>query len=249
MYSTNPYAQAGWYNPENTNSISSEVWTPAVHPPTPSLYGALPFARTPSPLTSLIFRFTSLNPDILNSTVVGPESQAYFRVATDPRNAGTSKEFSFFENSQGKTFAVIQWHPKPVVEIGENVPKQRVKRWLALSEDGWCLFISLFASCISISNPRLLTSSRTMESRGKRHTWVPQGQSLCVSNATWSMYVAYNILSLVIHLWSHPPRTASQSGTGKRRCDGAGDMCSWYTNGPVRGLHRRHRIASKRTAN
>ncbi|KAJ7586380.1 hypothetical protein C8J56DRAFT_1084776 [Mycena floridula] len=159
MYGTNPFAQAGWANPYNGSSStnSQQVWIPNGNPPEPSsVYGALPFAPSPAPILLLSFRFTSLSPSITNCTVVGPQSQPYFRVVTD---ASSKKGFTFFENAQGKIVGSITWRPYISVEVGDAVPKQKAKHWLSLSPDG---------------------TFRTMECRGKKYTWVPQDQALCL---------------------------------------------------------------------
>ena len=78
MYTNNPYAQGGWYNPENSRSINNGPWCPnALHPPT---FGALPPSKTnPSILT---FEFSSFQPDILNSVVTGPDNREFFQIRT-----------------------------------------------------------------------------------------------------------------------------------------------------------------------
>ena len=136
MFNTNPYAQAGWSNPQNSNSMNNNTghWDPS-NPPAPSVYGALPFSPPSQPASILTFRFVSLNPNILNCTILGPQSQPYFRVVTDMNNLHGDKAFTFVENSNGKITSVVHWS-RLSIEVTDIVPKQRLREWLALSPDG-----------------------------------------------------------------------------------------------------------------
>ncbi|KAF8061841.1 hypothetical protein FPV67DRAFT_1564041 [Lyophyllum atratum] len=148
MFINNPYAQGGWVNPQNPLSINNGTWG-GQSPPQPSVYGALPNASPPSPPKILTFFFVSLNPTILNSTVVGPQNQKYFDVTTNSPNVGASSVF----RKGGQPVAVIEWHSQPTVEVHGTVPRQAAARWMELSKD---------------------QSYKSMQVHGKWYAWVPR---------------------------------------------------------------------------
>ncbi|KAF5340866.1 hypothetical protein D9757_015136 [Collybiopsis confluens] len=120
MNLTNPYSQAGW---GSSNGSS----------PVPSIFGALPFSSTASGPSLHQFQFTSLNPDVLNCTVIGPQSKTYFRILDNT----PSQDFTLFQNRDGKSVAVVEWRRAPgtVVEVRDIIRKQLVSAWLPLSAD------------------------------------------------------------------------------------------------------------------
>ncbi|KAJ7627011.1 hypothetical protein FB45DRAFT_835313 [Roridomyces roridus] len=146
----NPYYQGGWPNAGPSSSAGN---SPVV--PQPSIFGALPYASTPTspgpPPTFMSFRFTTFNPTILDSTVVGPKAQAYFLSNTDTPSPG----FTVVHNSANKPIIVIQWARHPVIEICDILSKRHTSKWLTLSPD---------------------KSFRTMSARGRTFVWVPEGQ-------------------------------------------------------------------------
>ncbi|KAF5386872.1 hypothetical protein D9615_002128 [Tricholomella constricta] len=152
MFTNNPYAQGGWYNPENPLSINNGTWG-GQSPPQPSVYGALPTASSPSPPKILTFFFVSFNPTILNSTVVGPQSKKYFDVVTNSPNVGASTVF----RKAGQPFAAIEWITQPAVEIYGVVPPQTAARWLELSRD---------------------QTYRSMQFGGKWYAWVHKDKTI-----------------------------------------------------------------------
>ncbi|GLB35692.1 hypothetical protein LshimejAT787_0212570 [Lyophyllum shimeji] len=148
MFTNNPYAQGGWPNPQNPLSINNATWGKD-SPPQPSVYGALPNAVPPSPPNILTFLFVSLNPTILNCTVVGPHAQKYFDVTTNSPNVGASTIFL----KAGRPFAVVEWHNQPTVEIYGVAPRQAAARWLELSHD---------------------RAYQSMQVQGRWYAWVPR---------------------------------------------------------------------------
>ncbi|KAL0565857.1 hypothetical protein V5O48_016159 [Marasmius crinis-equi] len=123
----NPYGQAGW-----TSSGGSSSSYPSL---APSVYGALPFSGSSSSSSNdflLTFHF-AFNPTITNCTVTGPNSRTYFRITDNAPSPG----FTLFQNSEGKSVAIIEWRRSPghVVEIRDIVQKQLVSTWLAISRD------------------------------------------------------------------------------------------------------------------
>ncbi|KAJ7164531.1 hypothetical protein C8R46DRAFT_1193132 [Mycena filopes] len=143
----NPYGQSGWANNQNPNALGSS----ASIPPQPSLFGLLPSATSHSPEANLLsFEFTSFNPNILNSTVMGPRSRGYFRITTDTPTVG----FTVFFNATGTPMAIVEWLDQPVVEIRGILSKRRALDWLAVSPNG---------------------SHRKMEALGKHFVWAPGG--------------------------------------------------------------------------
>ncbi|KAF8633162.1 hypothetical protein AX17_004663 [Amanita inopinata Kibby_2008] len=117
----------------------------------PSIFGALPYPSAPS--NSTIFYLTSFNPTIFNCSVVGTQGQVYFQVVTDPHNPG----YTVLRNASGKNVALVEWLSPPLIEIRGVLSKQNISEWLKLASD---------------------RSSRSMEVRGHRYTWVPHGKSV-----------------------------------------------------------------------
>ncbi|KAF8147693.1 hypothetical protein B0H34DRAFT_785801 [Crassisporium funariophilum] len=127
MFTNNPYAQAGWYNPENQSSINRLPWRPpSEDSPT---FGALP-APDENPASVLRFEFSSFNPDILNCIVTGPGNRRFFDITT-PTPGAT------FISRPGDAFAVINWQGHSSVEARGIFARQRTKDFLKLSSDQW----------------------------------------------------------------------------------------------------------------
>lgn len=130
MYSNNPYAQGGWYNPENPLSLNNGVWG-SQSPPQPSVFGALPSTGPAPPAQLLTFTFVAFHPTILNCTVVGPQSQKYLDITTASPGVGAATVF----RRQDGPMAVVEWHQSPTVEVQGVIPKQLTARWMGLSQD------------------------------------------------------------------------------------------------------------------
>ncbi|KAF9049499.1 hypothetical protein BDZ89DRAFT_1154387 [Hymenopellis radicata] len=157
MNVNNPYAQGGWFNPDNQNSINNGPWSPT-SPPPPSIFGALPFSSEPKPETILQFVFT-FESTILDSTVVGPRNRTYFHIANGQPREGTT----LFRDAEGRNFAVIDWQQHPVVELRDLLERQAVSSWMPLSSD---------------------RTQRAMTARGRWYCWVPQGNTILLYTAT-----------------------------------------------------------------
>ncbi|KAJ7816084.1 hypothetical protein B0H14DRAFT_3111716 [Mycena olivaceomarginata] len=143
----NPYAQ--WGNTGNANAASGSTV------PQPPIFGALPFV-TPNPLPMFVsFRFTSFSPSILNSTVMGPHGQTYFRVSTDSSTPG----FTAITNAANQPTVIIEWARHPVFEIRGIVPEQQSSQWLVLAPE---------------------KRYRTMTVKKKTFVWAPDGESICL---------------------------------------------------------------------
>lgn len=153
---TNPYAQGGWFNPENPNSINNGPWTPA-SPPQPSLFGALPYTGAAGDADPTTMRFIfNFNHTVLNSSVVGPRDREYFNIMHNTPNRNNT----LFRDAEGRSIAMIDWNGTPKVEIHALLQRQNASSWLALSTD---------------------RRQRTMNARGKWYAWVPEGNSVTVS--------------------------------------------------------------------
>lgn len=126
MYGNNPYALAGWPNPQNPLSVTANPWFP--NAPQGPTFGALP-SPTNSSSGRYSFEFTPVNPNILNCTVVGPGNNIYFRIVTT--NDGVTTIFK----PRDQAMARIEWGGELAVEIKDVVPRQRVSQWLPLSAD------------------------------------------------------------------------------------------------------------------
>jgi hypothetical protein len=124
MYGSNPFsAQDAW------NAASGQTTSA----PAPSVFGALPYPSTSSPLPGAVtFNFTSLNPTILNCKVIGPRNETYFRVVTD---AG----YTMLKDVRGSNIAVLGWQGHPTVEAPSLLTKQFVGQWLNLSTERRCV--------------------------------------------------------------------------------------------------------------
>ena len=124
MFVNNPYAQAGWYNPQNPQSINQSPWRPnSSQPPT---FGALPNLNE-KPASVLTFEFSSFNPDILNCLVTGPKSRKFFDIRTSNSTTIISKP--------GEPFATIRWARHPMVEAPGVVARQATGDFMKLSQD------------------------------------------------------------------------------------------------------------------
>ncbi|KAG6831918.1 hypothetical protein H0H87_003416 [Tephrocybe sp. NHM501043] len=99
--------------------------------PTPSMFGALPYTGiTVSDLVT--FTFSSSTPSLFNSAVVGfHDNQVHYRILTGDEVEG----YSTITNSNGSKIALIEWRSPPMVELRNNVPKQKCGHWLKLTPD------------------------------------------------------------------------------------------------------------------
>ena len=123
-YTNNPYAQGGWYNPQNPHSINTQPW---LHYSDPATYGVLPSVETTAP-TELTFEFSPTHPDILNCSITGPGSQTYL-------SAMSVQYSTIITKRNGDPVARIEWNAHPWVEIPNVVERQLVSEWLPLSSD------------------------------------------------------------------------------------------------------------------
>ncbi|KAH9475571.1 hypothetical protein JR316_0012687 [Psilocybe cubensis] len=124
MYSNNPYAQAGWHNPQNPHSINGGPWRPKTSlPPT---FGALP-PLDHKPSSVVEFYFTSFSPDIFNCVVWGPNQRKFFEIRTPSNITVISKP--------DEQFALIKWSQHPSVEAKGCLSLQRTGDFLKLSPD------------------------------------------------------------------------------------------------------------------
>ncbi|KDR77969.1 hypothetical protein GALMADRAFT_138129 [Galerina marginata CBS 339.88] len=112
MYANNPYAQAGWYNPQNPYSINNRPWCPNTwHTPT---FGVLP-RRPNGPSSVLTFEFTSPVDvlDVLNCIVIGPKQLKFFNIQTDSSVRSTTV------SKPTEAFAEIRWNQYPMLSTIE----------------------------------------------------------------------------------------------------------------------------------
>ncbi|KAJ3516065.1 hypothetical protein NLJ89_g1357 [Agrocybe chaxingu] len=124
MFVNNPYAQAGWHNPQNPHSINNAPWRPNPwHPPT---FGALPPPED-RPASVLSFEFAPLNPDIFNCIVTGPNHTKFFDITTASGRTHIRKA--------SEDFARIDWVQHPTVEARGVLARQRAGDFLKLTSD------------------------------------------------------------------------------------------------------------------
>ena len=128
MHGTNPYAQAGWFNPQNPNTINTQSWGISAASG-PSIFGALPYPSSQTSLpTVLTFHYVLPKPNVLNCTITGPTSIPYLDVASDGAR-------TIFRRPDGQGIACIEWSSNPTVEIINTVAKQPIGQWIRLSAD------------------------------------------------------------------------------------------------------------------
>ncbi|KAF6754545.1 hypothetical protein DFP72DRAFT_373695 [Ephemerocybe angulata] len=156
MHGTNPYAQAGWFNPQNPNTINNQTWGISAASG-PSIFGALPYPSSQKSLpTILTFHYVCLNPDVMNCTITGPTSIPYLEVGTVAAAHGAR---TVFRRPDGQAMAAIEWGRSPIVEISSVLPRQPVSHWLRLSAD---------------------RAHRAMSVNGKEFMWVARDNCFCL---------------------------------------------------------------------
>ncbi|KAL0950438.1 hypothetical protein HGRIS_010388 [Hohenbuehelia grisea] len=121
---------------------------------TPSVYGALPFSGPASKPAIITFVF-DLNPNLFNCVVTGPDNQLIYTITTDNPRPG----FTLMANARGQPIVVVEWQAHPIVEVRDAIQKQHTSRFLPLNSD---------------------RNARHMEVRGKRYTWAPGTNALCL---------------------------------------------------------------------
>lgn len=103
--------------------------------PPPSIVGALPYPHPPSyplpPDELITFTFTSMNPTILNCTVLGPHNRPYFQIVTDASMPG----YTLWKNAEKKNIALVEWQNTPLLEARGILAKQQITNWLRLAPD------------------------------------------------------------------------------------------------------------------
>ncbi|THV04750.1 hypothetical protein K435DRAFT_648774 [Dendrothele bispora CBS 962.96] len=123
-----------------------------------SVYGALPSAnpeKSTSNSNSLALNFTSMNPNILNCTVVGPNNQPYYYVVTDSSLPG----YTVFKSNDNKSVALVEWKRQCQIEIRDIVCKQPASSFLSLSPD---------------------RQYRVMTVAGQQYMWAPRNDVICL---------------------------------------------------------------------
>jgi hypothetical protein len=124
-FNMNPYAQGGWYNPQNPQSINS------TREATSSIFGALPYPTSEATVPTVIsFQYVVLNPNVLNCMITGPTSIPFMNVATQGPT-------TVFRKADGRVLASIDWsNPSfPCVEILSLLSRRPISEWLRLSQD------------------------------------------------------------------------------------------------------------------
>lgn len=164
MYNTNPYYQAGWQQ-----DLQASAWTS----------GTVPAPQSPqSPISVTTFFFTSFNPDIRNCTVVGPNNQPCFTIATDAGSSGMSVIRRANQALNQAPISIVSWTDL-LVEVAGMVPRQVVSNWLPLASD--MRYVALNTTCYFLNSP---CRTRQMIIHGVTFTWVPRQTHVCVSNSS-----------------------------------------------------------------
>ncbi|KAF8969227.1 hypothetical protein BDZ97DRAFT_1754819 [Flammula alnicola] len=154
MHTNNPFAQGGWYNPENPNSINTPSWsTPPIRQP--SVFGALPSLDAPfAEMGPITFRLAPSYPDILNCSLFTPRGEPYLEIVTDHHS---SRVCTYFRKRDGTLLAFIEWEQQATITISGIISKEPVNQWLALSPD---------------------KMRRMMFVKNRPFTWVPQANQI-----------------------------------------------------------------------
>ncbi|KAH9481711.1 hypothetical protein JR316_0006238 [Psilocybe cubensis] len=151
MFTNNPYAQGGWYNPENPMSINTRVSASYV----PSVFGSLPVLESGTGERSLTFQLIPNKPDILNSSIMAPTGNPCIQITSNYNSAPCT----YFRKCDGTVLAYIEWSNRPMVCIPGILEKVYVSRWLVLSPD---------------------RRSRTMVARDRPLIWVPKDNQIAL---------------------------------------------------------------------
>jgi hypothetical protein len=140
MNITNPYAQAGWYNPENPSSIGQRPGTTQSSSPPPT-FGALPYYPEHSAPPAKRYTFSTQGPRIIQGCEVvdGDSNVTAFKI----KMAHDGYDYTSLQSPNGTPRGYIVWKPDgPEIEIYGVVARQKAKGWLSLSPDqryGLCL--------------------------------------------------------------------------------------------------------------
>ncbi|KAF4586787.1 hypothetical protein EYR40_010803 [Pleurotus pulmonarius] len=129
---------------------------------TPSIYGALPYpGGSPNAPSSTLssFTFTAFKPNIMNCTIMGPDSTPHMYIVTDP----AMPTYTLFKNANNQNIALIEWQQHPLVEVRGKLVKQEIRQWLSLSSD---------------------RKSRGMRVGGTKYSWSPYGETINLSTPT-----------------------------------------------------------------
>ena len=126
MFANNPYAQGGWFNPQNPTSINGGTWRH--NPALPPTFGALP-PPEPSPSSLLTFEFAG-SPDVLNCTVVGPGGNKFFEIRTSGAMTTIMKP--------GAELGVISWQRHPLLDFPALGLRKAAGEMVRISSDHRC---------------------------------------------------------------------------------------------------------------
>ncbi|KAF7762430.1 hypothetical protein Agabi119p4_9023 [Agaricus bisporus var. burnettii] len=129
MNYTNPYAQAGWCNPENPSAIN-QFSGPTSQPPT---FGALPYPGHSAPPTKR-FIFSSQGPELIRGCEVidSDSGLTAFRI----KMGHEGYDYTSLQCPSGTPRGYIVWKPQgPETEVYGTVARQKAKDWLPLSPD------------------------------------------------------------------------------------------------------------------
>jgi hypothetical protein len=169
MYGSNPYAQAGWANPNPLAVGRLSSWDSQQVSPT---FGALPANTAVQSPNIMTFRFSG--PDTLNCSVIGPKNEGLMRIST---SMGQQRVTSF-TGANGATFANVEWALQPLITVSGLVPRQEAMKWLLFSADRRYVSekVTVVRMLIAIFNHR----SAGMTIGQDMYIWLFQGQSIYV---------------------------------------------------------------------
>uniref|UniRef100_A0A8H7XQT3 Uncharacterized protein n=1 Tax=Psilocybe cubensis TaxID=181762 RepID=A0A8H7XQT3_PSICU len=145
MYTNNPYAQAGWSNPQNPHSINERPSLNAILAACPPTYGALPpYQVDVKENINLTFQFLCAD-DALNCIIIGPNSKKLFEVRT-------TQNVTRVIDESNDVFGNIRWSSHPTLEVRGILSERQTRDFLRLSSD---------------------KRFRTMIIQGKSYVWIP----------------------------------------------------------------------------
>ena len=111
MTTLNPFS--GWPNPGGSGS-------PAVLPPSQQMKSQV-----------LTFRYVELSPDVLNCTIIGPDSLPWLEVITAPNGPRTL----FRHLGNGAAAYIIDWTRPLSVQVNGQPESKHLGHWLGLQVD------------------------------------------------------------------------------------------------------------------
>ncbi|KDR82273.1 hypothetical protein GALMADRAFT_59596 [Galerina marginata CBS 339.88] len=171
MGTINPYAQAGWFNPDNQTPFSHQPWT--LSSPISPIFGALPPFPSENSPDWIRLTFVSADGDVLDCSVVGARQQIFFEISTE--SFENKPMATTFAKKDGTVLSRIEWAVTPTVEIEKVLSKRPVCEWITRSPEA--------------------KQYRTMIVGGKSYAWIPRSSGIYVRPNPPDQYAKISVTS------------------------------------------------------